>query len=267
MRLQSSDDVPFAVVVVRKVQLTVSFQTIHEGKNADNPYTCWLCLEKNIHKSYQKRTLLESHIKSVHKLPRNQIDFSKIPDHSALENLGDASENGDNGSSTRSQQVKRLRLDGDEQFTCAKCNFACSERDAFQTHISKHKSMEEDALQCMECGMSFMTQPSLKRHLFVVHKIRDLQRYQAESGVNLEQQAAAATAHAAWSPLTRQARPRRTSATLHNGYTDSEGTELDPDANELECTVCYKECDNEASLRKHMRMHGMAFIRSRRSDT
>ena len=37
--------------------------------------------------------------------------------------------------------------------------------------------------------------------------------------------------------------------------------------NTLECNVCYKTFDTDAARRKHMRMHGMAFIRSRRAAT
>ncbi len=217
-----------------------------------------------MHKSYQKRKLLESHIKSVHKVPKNQIDFSKMPEHQS----GMDTEDMDKKSvcSDNEPVVKRLRLDGDEQFTCAKCNFVSKDREEFQAHIAKHKSSEEDALQCNECGMSFMTQPSLKRHLAMVHKIRNMKRYHAESGIDLEAPVKAAELEGA-SRITRQL------ATYQNGYNGRESDsardsdDMDGDSNTgMECTVCYKEFESEALLRKHMRMHGMAFIRSRRLD-
>ena len=34
----------------------------------------------------------------------------------------------------------------------------------------------------------------------------------------------------------------------------------------LECNVCYKSFDDAQKLRHHMRAHGMAFIRSRRAE-
>ena len=210
--------------------------------------------------------MLESHLKSVHKIPRNQIDFSKMPDINT--NGANEATNDDDGSvSTPGENndtsvVKRLRLDGDEQFTCAKCNFVSKEREEFQTHIAKHKSVEEDALQCHECGMSFMVMPSLKRHLFMVHKIRNLKRYQDEAGVNLESPV---------KPVEGLRLRISHNTVLQNGYSSRESdstrdSDTEHDSSVMECTVCYKEFESQSQLRKHMRMHGMAFIRSRRLD-
>lgn len=34
----------------------------------------------------------------------------------------------------------------------------------------------------------------------------------------------------------------------------------------FECNVCYKIFEDDMALRKHMRVHGMAFIRGRRTQ-
>ena len=43
------------------------------------------------------------------------------------------------------------------------------------------------SLQCLDCGLCFAVLPSLKRHLFVVHKVRDFTQYQEETGCVVEQ--------------------------------------------------------------------------------
>ena len=189
-----------------------------------------------------------------------------MPDYHSVGTSEDRSDGVDGTKSsgaTEAPLVKRLRLDGDKEFTCAKCNFVCKEREEFQTHIAKHKSVEEDALQCHECGMSFMVLPSLKRHLFMVHKIRNIKRYQEESGVDLETPAE--------HPDTKRPFRMNRHAALQNGYSSRESdstrdSDTEYDSSIMECNVCYKEFENESLLRKHMRMHGMAFIRSRRLD-
>ena len=42
---------------------------------------------------------------------------------------------------------------------------------------------------------------------------------------------------------------------------EAESTPMNP----LECRVCYKVFDNEAAVKAHLRTHGMAFIRNRRT--
>ena len=99
--------------------------------------------------------------------------------------------------STVKQKV-RHKKDGQFQFSCALCPFDSNVRDEFQSHIQIHKPVvvkgvlsdktvqtsgetvqaidEEvpaECLQCKECGMCFASEPSWKKHLFLLHRIKN----------------------------------------------------------------------------------------------
>lgn len=55
-------------------------------------------------------------------------------------------------------------------FRCGLCDFESDSRQKFSTHISLHNP--EGHLQCQECGMCFASEPSWKKHLFLLHRIK-----------------------------------------------------------------------------------------------
>ena len=90
------------------------------------------------------------------------------------------------------------------QYSCGLCHFDSDSNDEFQSHIRIHKPVvvkgvvkmhqasnnseagkaddddEDDeegvpaeCLQCKECGMCFATEPSWKKHLFLLHRIKN----------------------------------------------------------------------------------------------
>jgi hypothetical protein len=89
------------------------------------------------------------------------------------------------------------------QYSCGLCHFDTDSSDEFQTHIRIHKPVvikgvvkmhqasnnsetgktydDEDneegvpaeCFQCKECGMCFATEPSWKKHLFLLHRIKN----------------------------------------------------------------------------------------------
>ncbi len=268
-----------------------TFQSTHEAKpkpKESGSFTCWVCLESNTRKTYKTKHQLETHIKCYHKIPRNRIDFSKMPEatpggvqvkeESSAPGGGEVNHE-EGAESDTPPAVKRLRLDGESVFNCAKCTFTCESREDFQTHIRKHLNSETGSMQCRECGMCFVVQPSLKRHLFMVHKIRNFKKYQEESGLDLESPVKEPVVKLRPVRIPSSARVQNglsggrgdsrgdsssDSASARDSESDSTGAAPGESHQVLECTVCYKEFENETSLRKHMRMHGMAFIRSRR---
>lgn len=141
-------------------------------------------------------------------------------------------------------------------------------------------------MQCVECGLSFTVLPALKRHLFMVHKIRDLAKYRADTGINLAVIESNAIGMSSLSfqsslngsPCKSQIPNGIKPPSLHPvkkrpqpvKVAPREKTSPDQDGGDplvtLECNVCYKSFDDSNKLRKHMRAHGMAFIRSRRTD-
>ena len=139
-------------------------------------------------------------------------------------------------------------------------------------------------VQCLECGLCFTILPALKRHLFMVHKIKDLAKYRSETGVDVERDDSLNRDDI--TSLDRKGSPFKSQ--IPNGIKASNlpsqlklpekkprvtkgALEKTPDKDEdplvtLQCNVCYKSFEDSNTLRKHMRAHGMAFIRSRRTE-
>jgi hypothetical protein len=96
------------------------------------------------------------------------------------------------GSTVR--QKARTEKVRQSNFCCALCPFISDSRDLFQSHILVHKPVvvrgvlsqkplsvdaagndpvSADCLQCKECGMCFATEPSWRKHLFLLHRIKN----------------------------------------------------------------------------------------------
>ncbi|XP_076305095.1 uncharacterized protein LOC143222450 [Tachypleus tridentatus] len=119
-------------------------------------------------------------------------------------------------------------------YNCFKCSFASIKRNVFLEHIKIHK--KESHFQCPECGATFVKKFSLQTHLLSVHKMKDINKYLSDHGM---------------SELGHSVSP---------SYYQSV-------SNKNECSVCYATFDTELQLKKHIRRHGMAFIRSKRAGS
>ena len=222
---------------------------IHSAPTKDlaaHPYVCWICAETKTHKAYAKSQLLEKHMISFHKQSKTTLDYHRI--RTKVEAEEDIEP---------PKPVRQLKHVSSETYICAKCEFLTNEREEFKKHIVKHV-YNEDGQQCQECGLCFSVLPTLKRHLFLVHKVRDFKQYETETGITIE-----LPDEEVYSPIKAS-----TSYHLHlNGDSDelaSQKLVKELAASIHECNVCYKIFDDESSLRGHMRTHGMAFIYSKR---
>lgn len=127
------------------------------------------------------------------------------------------------------QPAKKPRVEGNG---CAKCDFHSANREEFKKHILSHKT-NRSTFQCQECGLCFVVEPSLVKHLRIVHKISDTTKYISDEGTNYMPE-------------------------LEN---PAEKAKL----NALECSVCFTSFPNETALKTHMRSHGMAFIQANKT--
>ena len=57
-------------------------------------------------------------------------------------------------------------------YKCSVCNFSEKDRGTFQSHITQHKSCQS-YYQCQECGACFAVEPSWKKHLLLMHRIKN----------------------------------------------------------------------------------------------
>ena len=244
-----------------KDELRKHMRAAHEGKRRELPFTCWICKENGTRKAYNKRAHLERHLASQHKMGKSNVDVEIL---NQMEQAHKCNFKGDIKSEVNSEEdqcapvLKRLKIDGETQFKCAKCEFVCEDRGQFSEHVLKHKS-SRDVLQCRECGMCFMVLPALKIHLKLVHKIHDLKKYADESGVNLE----SLDAERRVDRLKLKVSSTDDSVASSN-ENSNDGSMASTSETRLQCTVCYKKYSSKVALKNHMRTHGMAFIRSKR---
>ena len=86
-----------------------------------------------------------------------------------------------------------------------------------------------------------MVKPSLKRHLFIVHKIRNISQYLIDSGIKEEE-------------ISPEKPPNKS----------GQSSESSPELESLDCDICQITFENISKKRTHMRSHGMAFIKKSR---
>jgi len=57
-------------------------------------------------------------------------------------------------------------------YSCSVCIFTETSREVFQSHISQHK-LCQGYFQCKECGACFAAEPSWKKHLLLIHRVKN----------------------------------------------------------------------------------------------
>lgn len=222
----------------------------HEGRRVY--YPCLICRKRKKEKSFSVKSKLASHLKLKHRVknPDESKFVAELPGLSGLaEKELTPEEQGRSSSESRSEPpAKKLKTEGESNYKCAKCLFTSEEKSAFVVHITEHKT--PNTFQCIECGLCFSVLPSLKKHLFMVHKIRDFETYMKDNQIENP----AENVH---SDDEIEREPERVA--------ESETASSEEETrNPLECKVCYKEFDSEKLLKSHMRVHGMAFIKKSR---
>ncbi|XP_033634063.1 zinc finger protein 532-like isoform X2 [Asterias rubens] len=156
------------------------------------------------------------------------------------------------------QKRARTRIDLPTEFDCAKCDRHSTDRSEFKVHIEAHRP-DRSFSQCEECGICFRIEVALRKHLFIKHGIREFKAYK----LSLEGDTSCPTPDISITKIdvsVTDNEPVSTPTVLPSPKAGASSR-----ATPLECKVCYKTFQQEATLRVHMRNHGMAFIRSKRS--
>ncbi|GIY79857.1 zinc finger protein 532 [Caerostris extrusa] len=165
--------------------------------------------EKNVSNSENTDAELQEHLKTTHDV-----------DSQTQQNVVLTSDE------NKESRSKKQRI---EENVCAKCNFESSDRETFKKHLLSHKT-NKSTFQCQECGLCFVVEPALVKHLRIIHKINDAKKYIENEGTNF--------------------------------MPDCNKTAEVNSCDSLICNVCFTTFETEAQLKTHMRSHGMAFIRA-----
>nr|KAG5697367.1 hypothetical protein BaRGS_004093 [Batillaria attramentaria] len=260
------------------------YASVHSGKK--NVYFCMVCRKRGKEQSFSKMQLLVSHCVRKHRLSaqeaegmaKNEAVQPKVQKTGEVYPMPVTTQptGSPKPATPDTSPVKRLRVAGDveQEFVCAKCIFSASNQEEFRSHITQHKV--DNSVQCLECGLCFSVIPSLKKHLFMVHRIRQPQAYIKEHNITLQDLPNELVSHMnQFPPLGEQefVININRAPVVNKEVPKSSKKELKVlieetkrNASLLECTVCYREFEDEAQLKSHMRTHGMAFIRSRRTN-
>ncbi|XP_013086436.2 zinc finger protein 532-like [Biomphalaria glabrata] len=213
-------------------------------------YRCLKCQKKDVNKTFSKKESVVRHLVKKHRVVKKaSVDkFIKVEERNA--SSGQTIPEFQSSVSSPSLPPKRLRLADNGDYMCGKCGFSCSSSAEFSQHIQTHNADKQP--QCPECGLCFVVVSALKKHLFAVHKIKNVDNYLKSKEISVEQLDEEEPIIEVF-PL-----PLPPKVECPSPVTVKKAV------NPLECTVCYKVFDNEPNLKTHMRNHGMAFIRSKR---
>ncbi|KAJ0182507.1 hypothetical protein K1T71_001876 [Dendrolimus kikuchii] len=117
-------------------------------------------------------------------------------------------------------------------FNCNICKEKCNDKQSLEKHMISHRDPCM-AYQCLECGQSFVVKPSFSTHLLVVHQIANPDEYIASKECYNEKALA----------VSQQQDPVNEEPLREN-----------------QCSICREQYDNPEDLKKHFRVHGMAFL-------
>ena len=238
----------------------------HEAKR--NSYECYICKSRNQKKSFSSKQILEKHLEKRHR--KNHRNFQVEQD---MDQDDEAESDPNEGEDTiarekrkseerdsADQPVKKMRVEGETSFNCAKCTFCCAEKTEFLEHLQVHRMANYQ--QCLECGLSFAVIPTLRKHLFMVHKVKDFEGYCQDNKINLVNDVDDNEEIKVVPPenMKFESDDEELAYQIDMSEASPEPEVTDP----LECRVCHRKFDSAALVRNHMRTHGMAYLTNKR---
>ncbi|XP_015184742.1 PREDICTED: uncharacterized protein LOC107070763 [Polistes dominula] len=125
--------------------------------------------------------------------------------------------------------------DEEGNFICRKCNQRCANMSDLREHIASNHRIKGRYLVCLECGENFVVAPSLQMHLKAFHGIEDPISYMNQNS--------------SYAPDNIDDLENETKAMIAN-----------------QCYVCMAVFEDKATVDKHLRVHGMAFLNRKRIE-
>eukprot|EP00057_Strongylocentrotus_purpuratus_P002963 XP_003725611.1 PREDICTED: zinc finger protein 532-like [Strongylocentrotus purpuratus] len=155
-----------------------------------------------------------------------------------------------------------------ERFTdlkCGKCQFMRRDRLLFEKHILGHKT-EDSLSQCHQCGLCFTVEGSLKKHLFIKHRIKNMALFNSFYEDHMPK----------WEEdmKKKKVEEKEKESTRSEINEENEGkTKVPAEAKDekmeeekvdetslFKCKVCKVEFENDKALTVHARSHGLAYL-------
>ncbi|XP_067831979.1 zinc finger protein 687-like [Heptranchias perlo] len=197
----------------------------HEG--IKRVYNCRHCTEGK--RTFSSRLTLEKHLQVIHGI--NMADHTQDQENlfervSIKTTIRKRPGSRDGTERWGSETTKSRKVNGNSPYRCMKCGYNTNSFSDFHKHIPQHRT-GSSSHQCRQCGLCFTAHPSLNRHLFIVHGVKE------SEGAKIVE---------------------------HKGET--EGIKLEGG---VICDVCGKLFESESLLKTHFRTHGMAFIKSKQN--
>ncbi|XP_024259537.2 zinc finger protein 687a isoform X2 [Oncorhynchus tshawytscha] len=260
-------------------------------KGIKRAFHCRLCGEGK--RTFSSRLVLERHVQLRHgmsALDTKRGRGAEGADSSSEQDGGSnppftvsAEEDGGGGLKTEEEEddvtegiipAKRFRVTSsapppqpESGFHCTPCGFTTEDRAVFLDHIPQHRSEALGggvSLQCLQCGACFASSPSLSRHRFISHRVRDTppdnHSRHGHNDCSLTPSPGNGGNHGDGSPRGGSL-PGSPSSSSHPPTPLGEDGE-----GRVGCKVCGKRFEKVLDLNTHFRTHGMAFITARKTD-
>lgn len=141
------------------------------------------------------------------------------------------------------------------QFRCSKCGFTTHDQGHFLEHIPQHKT-HPDTPQCQNCGLCFTSQLARSRHLFIVHKVKELENEEDDKEEE-EDEANEMQNHKPEGRIPEALCAEKPSErAVFSAPPSEDGTStVRRDPTRFQCNKCSETFDEESSYRLHIQIH------------
>lgn len=148
-------------------------------------------------------------------------------------------------------------------YRCAPCGFTTEDQALFLEHIPQHRSEGAGGgvgLQCLQCGACFASAPSLSRHRFISHRVRDTPTDHHAHPASNDRPALSPGNCGNYADVSSWGDSPGSPSSLPSTPLGEEGE------GKVGCKVCGRRFEKTSDLNTHFRTHGMAFITARKTD-
>lgn len=250
------------------------------NKQSQKQYMCGECGEKfsSLDMAALRKHMMEKHMAQVPASASNSKGSTgtATTNEKATPNASTSSSTAEAATATEKNVqvvVMKKKVERFTELQCAKCDHKSSDRVLFERHITQHKT-DEFLCQCHECGLCFTVGESLKRHLFIKHRIKVMVAFneqceeifkKGEEEMKKKKLEAKEKEKETKTAAIKEQKAEEDSADPNEDEKEEEKLEEEEDEEEepscqFKCHVCGAEFENDRALTVHKRSHGLAYL-------